>query len=117
MEPAKEKEKQEPVRPIVDQLKEYAETRFKLIKYEVIERSTSIVADIITDIVIIILWVLAFLFLSFTLALWVSDLLHSYWKGFGCVTAFYALLSFIIMAAKRTFERPLINIMIRKLFK
>ncbi len=112
-----EPEKEEPVRPIIDQLKEYAETRFKLIKYEVIERSTSIIADIITDVIIIILGLLAFLFLSFTLALWLADVLHSYWQGFGCVTAFYALLAFIIAMAKRGFERPIINIMIRKLFK
>ena len=112
-----EQEKQETARPIIDQLKEYAETRFKLLKYEVIERSTSIVADIITDVAIIILGLLAFLFLSFTLALWLADVLHSYWQGFGCVTAFYALLAFIIAMAKRSFERPIINIMIKKLFK
>lgn len=112
-----ETEKEETGRPIIDQVKEYAETRFKLIKYEVIERSTSVIADIITDVVLIILGLLAFLFLSFTLALWLADVLHSYWKGFGCVTAFYALLAVIIALAKRSFERPIINIMIRKLFK
>ncbi|GGH22470.1 phage holin family protein [Mucilaginibacter phyllosphaerae] len=112
MEPEKET-----ARPIIDQVKDYAETRFKLLKYEVIERSTSVIADIITDIVIIVLWVLAFLFFSFTLALWLADVLHSYWQGFGCVTAFYALIAIIIAMAKRSFEKPMINIMIRKLFK
>ncbi|MFD0795098.1 phage holin family protein [Mucilaginibacter litoreus] len=114
MEPEKQ---QETVRPIIDQLKEYAETRFKLIKYEVIERGTSIVADIITDIIIVICGVLAFLFASFTLALWLGDVLNSYWKGFGCVTAFYLLIAIVIAVAKRGFERPIINMMIRKLFK
>jgi hypothetical protein len=112
-----EPEKEEQTRPIIDQVKEYAETRFKLLKYEVIERSTSIVADIITDVVIILALVLTFLFASFTLALFLADVLHSYWQGFGCVALLYLLIAIIIMFAKRSFERPIINAMIRKFFK
>ena len=58
------KETQPPVPPIVDQLKEYAETRFKLLKYEAIEGGTSILASIIADLVTVISMVLAFLFAS-----------------------------------------------------
>jgi hypothetical protein len=112
MEPEKET-----ARPIADQLKDYAETRFKLLKYEVIERSTSIIADIIIEIVIIISLVLTFLFASFTLALFLADVLHSYWQGFGCVALIYLLIAVLIMVGKRTFERPIINAMVRKLFK
>jgi hypothetical protein len=112
MEPEKET-----ARPIIDQLKDYAETRFKLLKYEVIERSTSIVADLITDIVIILALLLTFLFASFTLALFLSGVLHSYWQGFGCVALLYLLIAVLVMVAKRSFERPIINAMIRKLFK
>lgn len=112
-----EPEKEEATRPIVDQLKDYAETRFKLLKYEVIERSTSIVADIIIDIVIILGLLLTFLFASFTLALFLADVLHSYWQGFGCVALIYLLIAVLLRVAKRGFERPLINAMIRKLFK
>ncbi|RYU89550.1 hypothetical protein EWM62_14630 [Mucilaginibacter terrigena] len=112
-----ENEKEETARPIVDQLKDYAETRFKLLKYEVIERSTSIVADLITDIVIILGLLLTFLFASFTLALFLADVLHSYWQGFGCVALLYLFIAVLIMVAKRSFERPIINAMIRKLFK
>ena len=112
MEPEKET-----ARPIVDQLKDYAETRFKLLKYEVIERSTSVIADIIIDVVIIIALVLTFLFASFTLALFLADVFHSYWKGFGCVALIYLLIAVLIMVGKRAFERPIINAMVRKLFK
>ncbi|MET3977647.1 hypothetical protein ABIB62_000214 [Mucilaginibacter sp. UYP25] len=112
-----EPEKEQATRPIVDQIKDYAETRFKLIKYEVIERSTSIIADVIIEIVIIITGVLTFLFASFTLALFLADILHSYWQGFGCVALLYLLITVLVMVAKRGFERPIINAMIRKLFK
>jgi Ca2+/Na+ antiporter len=112
-----ETEKEATARPIVDQLKDYAETRFKLLKYEVIERSTSVVADVITDIAIIISLLLTFLFASFTLALFLADVFHSHWKGFGCVALIYLVIAVLIMVGKRTFERPIINAMIRKLFK
>jgi len=112
-----EPEKEEQTRPIIDQLKEYAETRFKLLKYEVIERSTSIIADIIIDVAIIIILVLTFLFASFTLALFMADVLHSYWQGFGSVALLYLLIAVIIILAKRSFERPIINAMVRKFFK
>ncbi|MCO5935558.1 phage holin family protein [Mucilaginibacter sp. RB4R14] len=112
-----EPEKEEVTRPIIDQLKDYAETRFKLLKYEVIERSTSIIADVIIDIVIIIGLVLTFLFASFTLALFLADVLHSYWQGFGCVALIYLLIAVLLRVAKHSFQRPIINAMIKRLFK
>jgi hypothetical protein len=111
MEPQKET-----ARPIVEQLTEYAETRFKLLKYEVIERSTSIIANVVTDVVIDISLLLTFLFESFTLALFLADVFHSYWKGFGSVAVLYLIIALVVMFAKRTFERPIINALIRKLF-
>ena len=112
-----EPEKAENTRPIVEQLKEYAETRFKLIKYEVIERSTTIVADVIIGVVMVISLILTFLFASFTLALFLADVLHSYWQGFGCVALLYLLIAVILMVAKRSFEKSIVNGMIKKLFK
>lgn len=112
-----EPEKEEPIRPIIDQLKEYAETRAKLFKYEVIERSTSIIADVITDLAVIVVLVITFLFASFTLALYLGDVLHSNWQGFACVTVLYAVIATVIALAKRNFERPIINGMVKKFFK
>ncbi|TSD64551.1 phage holin family protein [Inquilinus sp. KBS0705] len=106
----------EPVRPIIDQLSEYAETRFKLLKYEVIERGTSLIADMVIQIVIVISLLLTFLFASFTLALFLGSVLHSYWQGFGCVALIYLVIAVIIMVNKRGFQKPIINALVRKLF-
>ncbi|SDG82515.1 phage holin family protein [Mucilaginibacter sp. P25] len=111
------KETQPPVPPIVDQLKEYAETRFKLLKYEAIEGGTSILASIIADLVTVISMVLAFLFASVTLGFFLADILHSYWMGFGCIAVLYFLIAMFIKIFKRHLERPLINIFIQKIFK
>lgn len=110
-------DQKEKLPPIIDQLKEYAETRIKLAKYEAIDRSSSIAASIIVDIIIVISLVLTFLFLSFTLAFYLSQLLHSYWAGFGCTALLYLLIAIILILAKDKLEKPLINLFIKKLFK
>lgn len=106
-----------PLPPIVDQLKEYAETRFKLLKYEAIEGGTSILASVITDAITAISMVLAFIFASFTLAYYLSDVLDSFWEGFGCVALIYLIIAVVIKLNKERIEKPLINLFIQKIFK
>lgn len=102
--------------PILDQLKEYAETRIKLAKYKTIEKSTSIIAGVVTDIVIIASLLLTFLFASFTLALFLADVFHSYWKGFGSVALIYLIIAVVVMMAKNGFKKPIVNALIKKIF-
>ncbi|MDB5133466.1 MAG: hypothetical protein JWP37_69 [Mucilaginibacter sp.] len=103
--------------PIIDQLKEYAETRLKLAKLEAIDRSTSVLASMVTDVIVAISFILTFLFLSFAFAFYLSDLLHSKAGGFGCVALLYLLIAVIIILAKDKLQQPLINLFIKKLFK
>ena len=110
-------EQKEKLPPIIDQLKEYAETRIKLAKYEAIDRSSSVVASVVVDIIIVLSAVLTFLFLSFTLAFYLSQLLGSYWAGFGCTALLYLLITVCLMLAKDKLQQPLINLFIKKLFK
>jgi len=112
-----EKEKTPPLPPIIDQLKEYAETRFKLLKYETIEGGTSILASVLTDAITAISMVLAFIFASFTLAYFLSDVLNSFWEGFGCVALIYLIIAIVIKLNKERIEKPLVNLFIQKIFK
>ena len=111
MEPQKET-----VRPIIEQVQEYVETRAKLLKLEVIDRSTSVFAGVITDMLIVITLVLTFLFASFTLALYLAQAFHSSWKGFGSVALLYMIIALVVILSKKAFQRPIINALVRKLF-
>ena len=111
------KETPPPLPPIVDQLKEYAETRFKLLKYEAIEGGTSILASMITDVITAISMVLAFMFASLTLAFYLAYLLNSDWEGFGCVALIYLIIAVVVKLNKERIEKPLINLFVQKLFK
>jgi ABC-type spermidine/putrescine transport system permease subunit I len=103
--------------PIIDQLKEYAETRLKLAKYEAIDKSTTILASFVTDLIVAVSLILTFLFLSFSFAFYLSHLLGSYWQGFGCIAILYLVIAIIIILAKDKLQQPIINLFIKKLFR
>lgn len=103
--------------PILDQLKDYAETRIKLAKYQAIEGGTSIAAGLIADVAVFISMVLAFIFASFTFAFLLGSLFGATWIGFGCVAAIYFIIALIVRAYKQKMEKPIVNAIIGKIFK
>ena len=106
-----------PPPPILDQLRQYAETKIKLLKYEGIDKASSVIAEVITDIIVVILLLIAFLFFSITLALFAAHLLSSYWEGFGCVTLLYIIIVAAARILKISIQNVLIGIFIKKVFK
>jgi len=103
--------------PILDQVKQYIETKIKLIKYEGIDSASSIIAEVVTDIIMVILLLITFIFFSLTLALFAAHLLSSYWEGFGCVTLLYLLIAVMARVLKISIQNKLIGIFIKKVFK
>ena len=112
------KEAEQPPQPnILDQLKEYVETRVTLGKYKAIEKSSAVAASLVTIVVVAFSAIMAFMFFTFTIALLLGDVLGAAWKGFGIVTLFYVLIAVIAVAAKSTIEKPIVNLLISKIFK
>jgi len=110
-------DKKEPQPALIDQLKEYAETRIKLAKYKAIDGGSSVAASLLADVVVGISMLLAFIFASITLGFYLGYLLQADWKGFGCVALIYFIIAIIVKVNKAGFERPLANAFIRKFFK
>jgi len=110
-------DKKETQPPIIEQLKEYAETRVKLAKYRAIEGGTSIAASIIADIIAIISMTMAFIFGSVTLAFYLAEKFNSDWEGFACVAVIYLIIAIIIRVNKKRLEKPIVNGIIQKIFK
>jgi hypothetical protein len=100
---------------ILDQLKEYFETRYKLLKYEAVESGASAFSTIITDLVMVIVFTIAMMGFSAALAFWLSEITGSYWKGFGITAFIYFFISTLVKFFKISIERVLINVFIRKI--
>ena len=103
--------------PIVEQVKRYLETKIKLLKYQGVDKASDIIAEVITDLIMVILLLLTFLFFSVTLALFIGHLLHSAWEGFGCVTGLYIIIVLAAKTFKVSIQNMFIRIFIRKIFK
>ncbi|MEO3406822.1 hypothetical protein AAFN85_23095 [Mucilaginibacter sp. CAU 1740] len=103
--------------PIFDQIKLYLENKIKLLKYEGIDRATAIIAEVITDIIIVVLSLLAFLFISITMSLFAAHLLNSYWEGFGCIALLYVIVVFFARILKISIQNMLIGRFVKVLFK
>ena len=103
--------------PIADQVKDYIETYLKLARLKAIDKGTSLAAAIAVDIAMILAGFTVFLFASLSLAFFLSYILSSDWKGFGCVALLYLLIVIILVVFRKSFVRPVANILIKKLFK
>lgn len=112
MEEQKEQQQQPP--SLIDQLKEYAETRIKLAKYQAVDGGTSIIAKIVAQLVVIISLLLVFVFASLTLAFFLAEALGSFWQGFGCTALIYLVIAVILNAKKPGIEKTIANSLIEK---
>jgi len=96
--------------------KVYLETRVEYTRFYLLEKTSKLVADIITNTFMIICFILAFLFAIITLALFLSELIGSFAAGFGIVTLLLVLIAVVVMLAKGKVETAIINIAIKKYF-
>jgi len=109
--------KDKSIEDLVDDAKGFLEARVEYTRLYLVEKVSKVFADLVTSTAVIVCFILAFLFGSVTLALYLSDLLGSYAGGFGCVSLFYNLLAIIVYLTKDKYiEKAIINVAIRKYF-
>lgn len=109
--------KDKSIEDLVDDAKGFLEARVEYTRLYLVEKVSKVFADLVTSTAVIVCFILAFLFGSVTLALYLSELLGSYAGGFGCVSLFYILLAIIVYLTKDKYiEKAIINVAIRKYF-
>ncbi|AOM76680.1 phage holin family protein [Pedobacter steynii] len=109
--------KEKDLEDLVEDAKGYVNTRLEYTRLYLVERGSKMFADIVTNATVAICFLLAFLFGTFTLALFLSDVLGSYTRGFGCVALIYILLAMIVYFMKEKYiEKAIINFTIRRYF-
>lgn len=98
-------------------IKEYIDTRFQLIKLDSIEKGSSVIGSVITSLIVIILMIMFFLFLSFATGFYLSEVLGDSYSGFVIVTLFYFLTAFILFLLRKPIKRAIVNNIIKNIFK
>jgi hypothetical protein len=109
--------KEKSIEDLYDDAKSYLDTKVEYTRLYLVEKVSKIFADVVTNAVVIICFVLAFLFATLTLALFLSDVLGSFTKGFGCVALIYLFLALIVYFTKDKYiEKAIINFTIKNYF-
>lgn len=103
---------------LLNEAKEYLDNRIEYLRLVALEKVSRLFADLVTQVAFIISGILAFLFGSVTLAFFLSDILGSYTRGFGCVSLIYLFIAFIVFLTKDKYiEKSIVNTIIRKYLK
>ncbi len=114
----KEHEEEDDGQSMIDKLKQYVNVRIELAKLSVVEKGSKLFATIVTDSIIGILFVLTFVFASFGLCFYLSEVIGNTYVGFFIVAGFYLLIGLIVYAIKDSIlEKRLANRVITKVFK
>ncbi|TKC05011.1 phage holin family protein [Pedobacter frigoris] len=112
-----EENKEKGIEDLYEDAKGYLDTKVEYTRLYLVEKVSKIFADIVTNAAVAMCFILAFLFGTFTLALFLSDVLGSYTRGFGCVAVIYILLALIVYYTKEKYiEKAIINFTIKNYF-
>jgi hypothetical protein len=97
--------------------KKYFQNRLEYAELSALNRGSRVFANLITEVTVILFFLLAFLFGSVTLGFYLASLFDSYTAGFGVVAAFYLLIATIVYLTKDKYiERIIIDKIIKKYF-
>jgi hypothetical protein len=102
---------------VIQKTKEYIKNWKKLSRLVLIERIATILSGLILDILMVILGLLVFFFLSISLAFYLGDITGSTPLGFLITSGIYLVIIVIIALLKTKIEDKLINLSIQKFLK
>lgn len=94
--------------------KEYIDTRFKLFRLKLVERSSRLIASLVTDGLKGILAVFVVFYLSLALGFYLSELLGSSALGFLATGGIFVLLIILVSAFENPLERFFMNLSIKR---
>lgn len=98
--------------------KKYLQNRLEYAELNALNRGSRVFANILTEVTLVIFFLLAFLFGSVTLGFYLSSLFESNTIGFGIVAGFYILLAIIVYLTKDKYiERVIIDRIIKKYYE
>jgi len=103
---------------ITENLKDYVNTNYELIKLQATERTSVIGSGIISALIIVIIGLLFFFALSLGVSFYLSALIGDTFSGFLIVAGFYLLIALIwFIGRKKLIETPLREKIIQKLLE
>ena len=106
------------LKDLIEKTQDYIETRIELTRLKTIDKSTDVLATMITLVLVAFMGLLCFVFLSFGLAYVLGSLTGSTATGFFIVAGIYGLaLLLAVLLREKLIKTPVSNTVIKKLLK
>jgi polyferredoxin len=100
---------------LFERIKEYVQVRIRLAVLVSTEKAAEVYASLVSNLLMAIFLVMAFLFGSLALAFYLAERFKSTWCGFLCVAGIYLLIAlFYLLLKKKMVEKPLMDQAVRK---
>jgi Putative Actinobacterial Holin-X, holin superfamily III len=110
-----EAEQKNELENLTENVKEYLETRYELAILNMQDRVSDVASSATASLIIVSFSLLALLFISAGVALWLNRVLCSSFAGFFCVAGFYLLLAVLVFYnQERWIKSPIINLLLKK---
>lgn len=104
------------VEALIERAKIYAETRIDLLKLKAVDKSSSVLALIISLIAVGLIGFICFIFLNIGFALLLGELLGKSYYGFFIIAVLYLIIGFVLYSMRdKVIGSPIANSMIKKL--
>lgn len=102
---------------VIQKLREYLKNTKNLTVLSAVDKLSSLISAVVLDGLTVVFGFFILLFLSIGLGFYFGGLFESYALGFTAVAGLYLLLIIILLALKKSLEKSLINLSIRKFLK
>ena len=105
------------VESLAKHIKEYLNTKISIIKLEIAERLSKLIAWLIAFVVVFFIMLFFVIFFSLAAAYWIGSALDKPFLGFLIVGGFYLLIALLVWwKRERLLRVPLMNALVRQLF-
>lgn len=102
---------------VLQKIKEYLKNTKNLTILRAVDKVSSLIAALVTDSLMVVFGFFILLFLSIGLGFYFGELFESNALGFLALAGVYILLIIILLVSKKSIEKSLINLSIRKFLK
>lgn len=97
---------------------EYLKTRQELTQLVITEKIVMMGSSMTSSLIIVMLFIVVFFFASIGLALFISSYFDENYLGFAIVAGFFLILALVLLMMRdRWLKRPMMNIIIKNIFK
>lgn len=104
------------IESLIEKGEQYGKTTLELLKLKTIDKSSDVVSNLVSWIVVIVFAVLFFTIVNIGIALWLGELMGKSYLGFFVVAGFYGFFTLIFgIFRKQLLKRPVNNSIVKQI--